>query len=164
MCTQPSKFASALCNCRCKCRGKLRFSIVCLGKKMPRQFHPLYLKLQRLFVFCLNLQTTVFVFCITSLFELLSSTSGEQQKISFLFKFELFSVGFGWNKEQPWWFNLKTARRETLFYLLDCRVITVKFILSYDLLLITTNFLKTFWSQELPTWMPKGAEVIAEGI
>jgi hypothetical protein len=45
--------------------------------------------------------------------------------------------------------GLKTARRETLFYLLDCRVITVKFILSYNLLL---------------TWMPKGAEVIAEGI
>jgi hypothetical protein len=60
--------------------------------------------------------------------------------------------------------GLKMARRETLFYLLDCRVITVKFILSYNLLLITTNFLKTFWSQELPTWMPKGAEVIAEGI
>ena len=40
--------------------------------------------------------------------------------------------------------GLKTASRETLFYLLDCRVITVKFILSYNLLLITTNFLKTF--------------------
>jgi hypothetical protein len=31
--------------------------------------------------------------------------------------------------------GLKTARRETLFYLLDCRMITVKFILSYYLLL-----------------------------
>jgi hypothetical protein len=34
--------------------------------------------------------------------------------------------------------GLKTARRETLFYLLDCRMITVKFILSYNLFLITT--------------------------
>ena len=89
---------------------------------MPRQFHPLYLKLQTtasVRFFCLNLQTTVFVFCITSLFELLSSTSGEQQKGEIKNNLD----------------GLKTARRETLFYLLDCCVITVKFILSYNLLL-----------------------------
>ena len=39
---QPSKFTLALSNCR----GKLRFFIVCLGKKMLRQFHLLYLEIQ----------------------------------------------------------------------------------------------------------------------
>jgi hypothetical protein len=83
----------------------------------------------------------VFVFCITSLFELLSSTLGEQQKISFvrllykIFKFELFSVGFGWNKEQSWWFKDGTSRNFVLSFRLsrDYRQV-------YSLILFVVNY------------------------
>jgi hypothetical protein len=53
---------------------------------------PLFLKLEttasvfllKFTNYSVRLQTTVFFFCITSSFELLSSTLGEQQKISFI--------------------------------------------------------------------------------
>jgi hypothetical protein len=63
----------------------------------------------------------VFVFCITSLFELLSSTSGEQQKISFIatlqnIKFELFSVD---KKNLDAWFKDGTSRNFVLSFRLS---------------------------------------------
>jgi hypothetical protein len=70
---------------------------VTIFRSLPRQKNaeaipPLFLKLETTasvfllkFTNCsVRVQTTVFVFCITSSFELLSSTLGEQRKISFI--------------------------------------------------------------------------------
>jgi hypothetical protein len=66
----------------------------------------------------------VFVFCISSLFELFSSTLGEQQKISFIAYFTKYiNLSFSASAEiKNNLDGLRTARPETLFYLLDRQV------------------------------------------